>query len=164
MDISNIERRVDEIFSNIKAKIKKEDNGNQKRFSAKIELKYPGKHKFLLERKERKPIHFMEKEPKKKSTWQKEKRKIKKEKLDKKPTESKKLISFGKKKKDSMDGLSEINMSDKGPTDTRSTKIKGYAFFEMDKKPSTNFDTINGGGSTSQSKHRLVQLLSLIHI
>jgi hypothetical protein len=142
-------------LSNIKAKIKIEDNGNQKRFSTKIELKDPDKHKFLLKRKEKKPIHFMEKKPKKGSTWQKEKKKTKKEKPYRKPTESKKFTFFGKKKKDSMDGLSEINMSDKGPTGKRSTKIKGYAFFEMNKKPSTNFDTINGGESTLRSKHRV---------
>jgi len=93
----------------------------EKQPPAKIELKDPDKHKFLLKHKERKPIHFMEKKPKK-------------EKPHKKPTESKKLISFGKKKKDSMDGLSEINISDKGPTDKKPTKIKRHAFFEK-KKP-----------------------------
>ena len=118
-------------MSNVKAKIKIEDNRNQKRFSTKIESKAPGKHKFLLKRKERKPIHFMGQESEQNADW---KKKIKKEKPYRKPTESKKLTFFSKKKKDSMDGLSEINVSDKGLTDKRSTKIKRHAFFEK-KKP-----------------------------
>jgi flagellar protein FlaI len=101
----------------------------EKQPPTKIELKDPGKHKFLLKRKERKPIHFMEKKSKKEPIWQKEKKKTKKEKPGKKPTESKKIISFSKKKKDPMGGLSEINVSDKKPT-----KIKRHAFFEK-KKP-----------------------------
>ncbi|MCK5031238.1 MAG: type II/IV secretion system ATPase subunit, partial [Thermoplasmatales archaeon] len=76
----------------------------------------------------------MEKKSKKEPIWQKEKKKTKKEKPDKKPTESKKLISFGKKKKDSMDGLSEVNVSDMGSIGERPTKIKRHAFFEK-KKP-----------------------------
>ena len=35
-DISKIERKVDEVLSNIKARIRVEGNGNQKRFSTKI--------------------------------------------------------------------------------------------------------------------------------
>ncbi len=152
-------------MSNIKAKIKTEGTENQKRFSTKIELKNPDTHKFLLKRKERKPIHFAREESKGKLTGQNEKKKtakrptkvkrrtflnkgnykinppkrkrsnhkqattkkitlfaggkkesnkieldkswgdarnIRKEKPHKKPTESKKLMSFGKKKKDLM--------------------------------------------------------------
>jgi len=116
----------------------------EKQPPAKIELKDPDKHKFLLKRKERKPIHFMGKKPKE-------------EKPHKKPTEFKKLTFFSKKKKDPIGGLPEINVSDKGPIGERSTKIKRHAFFGK-KKPSTNLDTTNERASTPQSKHRLVHL------
>jgi archaeal flagellar protein FlaI len=177
-------------LSNIKVKIKIENNGNQKRFSTKIELKDPNKHKFVLKRKERKPIYFAREEPKGKLAGQNEKtakrstkvkrraffgkgnyksnppkrkrsnqkqatakkitlfaggkkgsnkieldkawgnaRNIRKEKPHKKPTEFKKLTFFSKKKKESIDGLSGINVSDKRPT-----KVKRHAFFGK-KKP-----------------------------
>jgi len=192
-----MERKVDEVLSNIKTKIKIEDNGNNKRFSAKIELRRPGKHKFLLKHKGSKPIHFEGEESKGKLTGLDEKEKtvkrptkikrhtffdkknykshpkrkrsnqkqgtvkkitlfagvkkgsnnieldktmgdgrdIGKEKPHKKPTESKMFIFFGKKKKNSIGGLSEINVSDGdgGSTDSISTKIKRYAFFEKKK-------------------------------
>ncbi|MCI5141511.1 MAG: hypothetical protein D3909_07255, partial [Candidatus Electrothrix sp. ATG1] len=45
----------------------------EKQPPTKIELKDSGKHKFLLKRKEQKPIHFMEKKSKKEPILQKEK-------------------------------------------------------------------------------------------
>jgi len=78
-------------LSNIKVKIKTEGNGNQKRFSTKIELKDPDKHKFLLKRKERKPIHFAIDESKGKLTGPNEK-----EKTAKRPTKVKRRTFFSK--------------------------------------------------------------------
>ena len=88
-----MERKVDEVLSNIKTKIKIEDNGNNKRFSAKIELRRPGKHKFLLKHKGSKPIHFEGEESKGKLTGQ-----DKKEKTVKRPTKIKRYAFFEKKK------------------------------------------------------------------
>ncbi|MEA3458341.1 MAG: type II/IV secretion system ATPase subunit, partial [Candidatus Thermoplasmatota archaeon] len=92
------------------------------------------------------------KEPKGKSTGQDEKKKT-----AKKPTGFKKPAFFGKKKKEPIGGLSRVNVGGKGPTDKKPTKNESHIFFEMNKKPLTNFDTINGE-DTLQSEHRLALL------
>jgi len=129
-------------LANIEAKIKVEDNGNQKQTPTKIELRDPDKHKLSLKRKERKSIHFAREKPKGELTGQNEK-----EKKAKRSSKVKRRIVFGKRD-------NKINPPERKRSNQKQATAKKITLFAGRKKGSNKveFDKTRGAGNIEKEK------------